>query len=54
MKLLKIYHRDNYFEHPTARTKEKGRSMIYLNGQMDHNVFLQRDLIWSLTGCKNK
>ena len=54
MKLVKIYHGDNYFEHPNARAKEKGRSMIYLNGQMGHNVFLQSDLIRSLTGCKNE
>lgn len=26
--------------------------MIYLNGQMGHNVFLQSDLVWSLSGCK--
>lgn len=52
--MVKIYHRDNCFEHPTARAKKKGRSVIYLNGQMGHNVFLQSDLIWSLTGYKNK
>lgn len=28
--------------------------MIYLNGQMGHNVFLQSDLIWSLSSCKKK
>lgn len=52
-KLVKIYHRDNCFEHPSARAK-KERSVIYLNGQMGRNVFLQSDLIWSLTGCKKK
>jgi hypothetical protein len=41
-KLVKIYHRDNCFEHPSAKTKKRERSVIYWNGQIGHNIFLQK------------